>query len=94
MTREDILQNPGYWEQSVLLEISQHVLNFMGDNNMDATQFATYVEMPKMKVKKILNAEYDFKISELIKLCLKIRFTLTFDFMRKNKIIDYEQFYL
>lgn len=80
ITRQDILTNSAYWEQKIQLEIYNCACTFMKTNNMNRTMLATHLGVSKSFVSQLLSGNYNYSLSKLIEISLKLGFQPDFTF--------------
>lgn len=80
ITRQDILANSAYWEQKIQLDIYNCACKFMETNNMNRTMLATHLGVSKSFVSQLLSGNYNYSLSKLIEISLKLGFQPDFTF--------------
>ena len=80
ITRQDILTNSAYCEQKIQLEIYNCACTFMKTNNMNRTMLATHLGVSKSFVSQLLSGNYNYSLSKLIEISLKLGFQPDFTF--------------
>lgn len=80
ITRQDILANSAYWEQKIQLDIYNCACTFMEANNMNRTMLATHLGVSKSFVSQLLSGNYNYSLSKLIEISLKLGFQPDFTF--------------
>lgn len=80
ITRQDILANSSYWEQKIQLDIYNCACKFMETNNMNRTMLATHLGVSKSFVSQLLSGNYNYSLSKLIEISLKLGFQPDFTF--------------
>ena len=72
MTREEILQMPEYWTSQIQLSLYQAAEKFMADRHMNRSELAAYLGVSKGYVSQLLNGDYNYSISKLVDLAIKL----------------------
>ena len=72
MTREELIQMPEYWTAQMQLSLYRAAEQFMAENHMNRTQLAAYLGVSKGYVSQLLNGDYNYSISKLVELALKL----------------------
>lgn len=72
MTREELLQMPEYWTGQIQLSLYRAAEQFMADHQMNRTQLAAYLGVSKGYVSQLLNGDYNYSISKLVELAIKL----------------------
>ena len=80
ITRQDILANSAYWEQKIQLDLYNCACKFMEANNMNRTMLATHLGVSKSFVSQLLSGNYNYSLSKLIEISLKLGFQPDFTF--------------
>ncbi len=84
MTREELLKSPAYWEQKAQLDIYKCAVDFMEKHNMNRSQLADYLGVSKGYVTQMLSGDYNYSLSKLIDLSIKLGYTPTLNFQAMN----------
>lgn len=71
-TREDLLRSPTYWLTDVQIEVFNLLKTYMEENNLTQKQVAEKLNVSPSYVSQILNGNFNFTISKLIKLALLV----------------------
>jgi len=72
MTREELIQMPEYWTGQIQLSLYRAAEQFMEENHMNRTQLAAYLGVSKGYVSQLLNGDYNYSISKLVELAIKL----------------------
>ena len=72
MTREELLQMPEYWTGQIQLALYRAAEQFMTEHHMNRSQLAAYLGVSKGYVSQLLNGDYNYSISKLVELSLKL----------------------
>ena len=72
MTWYEITQMPEYWIGQMQLSLYRAAEQFMKDNHMNRTQLAAYLGVSKGYVSQLLNGDYNYSISKLAELAIKL----------------------
>ena len=72
MTREELMQMPEYWTEQIQLSLYRAAESFMTKNHMNRTQLAAYLGVSKGYVSQLLNGDYNYSISKLVELAIKL----------------------
>ena len=75
MTREELLQMPEYWTGQIQLSLYRAAEQFMAEHQMNRTQLAAYLGVSKGYVSQLLNGDYNYSISKLVELAIKLNCT-------------------
>lgn len=92
ITREEILKTQEYWNTKIQIEIYRCAEKFMREHEMNRTQFAEYLEVSKGYVTQILNGDYNFSLSKMVELALKIGFVPEVQFTEVEQVIQEDLF--
>ncbi|MBP3942792.1 helix-turn-helix transcriptional regulator [Sphingobacteriaceae bacterium WQ 2009] len=69
----EITLDPAYWAERINNDIYDALVTYMEDNNLNQSQFANYLGIPKGRLSQILNSgEANFTIEKLCDIALKI----------------------
>ena len=98
ITREELLQSTEYWEQQVQLEIYNCAARFMEEHKMNRTMLAQYLGVSKGFVSQLLSGNYNYSLSKLIEISVKLGYRPDFTFKplcseedNKSKMLCTEQ---
>ena len=80
ITREELLQSAEYWEQQVQLEIYNCASRFMEEHKMNRTMLAKYLGVSKGFVSQLLSGNYNYSLSKLIEISVKLGYRPDFTF--------------
>ena len=72
MTREELIQMPEYWTGQIQLSLYRAAEQFMEEHHMNRTQLAEYLGVSKGYVSQLLNGDYNYSISKLVELAIKL----------------------
>ena len=72
MTREELIQMPEYWTSQIQLSLYQAAEKFMAENHMNRTELAAHLGVSKGYVSQLLNGDYNYSISKLVDLAIKL----------------------
>lgn len=72
MTREELLQMPEYWTGQIQMSLYRAAEQFMAEHQMNRTQLAAYLGVSKGYVSQLLNGDYNYSISKLVDLAIKL----------------------
>ena len=72
MTRQELLQMPDYWTGQIQLSLYRAAEQFMEEHHMNRTQLAAYLGVSKGYVSQLLNGDYNYSISKLVELAVKL----------------------
>lgn len=75
MTRDELIKNPSYIIQNVQLSIYTMVDREMSLRNMNRKKMSAFLNISKRQLNKILDGEFDGKLSQLIEIALKLGYT-------------------
>ena len=85
MTREEILQMPEYWTSQIQLSLYQAAEKFMADRHMNRSELAAYLGVSKGYVSQLLNGDYNYSISKLVDLAIKLNCVPQFQLRRPEQ---------
>lgn len=69
----EIIQEPSYWVEEVNNLMYDAMVRYMESNNLNKSEFATYLGISKGRLSQILNSgEINFSIEKLFSIALKI----------------------
>lgn len=88
MSRERILKSPAYWIAKVQLALFNCAQSFMERNGMNRTQLAAHLGVSKGFVSQLLNGEFDYKLSSLIKLALSFGYVPSIEFRPVSEVVE------
>ena len=74
VTREELIQMPGYWTGQIQLSLYRAAESFMTEHHMNRTQLAAYLGVSKGYVSQLLNGDYNYSISKLVELAIKLNY--------------------
>ena len=74
MTREELIQMPEYWTGQIQLSLYRAAESFMTEHHMNRTQLAAYLGVSKGYVSQLLNGDYNYSISKLVELAIKLNY--------------------
>ena len=80
ITREELLQSTEYWGQQVQLEIYNCAARFMEEHKMNRTMLAQYLGVSKGFVSQLLSGNYNYSLSKLIEISVKLGYRPDFTF--------------
>lgn len=72
MTRDELLKMPEYWTAQVQMSLYRAAEQFMEQNHMNRTQLAAYLGVSKGYVSQLLNGDYNYSVSKLVELAIKL----------------------
>ena len=75
MTREELIQMPEYWIGQIQLSLYRAAEQFMSEHNMNRTQLAAYLGVSKGYVSQLLSGDYNYSLSKLVELAIKLNCT-------------------
>jgi len=80
MTRDELTALPGYTQAQMQLAIYECAEKYMKAHNMNRTQLAEYLGVSKGYVTQLLSGDYNYSLSKLCELSVKLGVTphLTF----------------
>lgn len=78
--REQILNTPEYWSETLQNELYNYIIEYMKENNLNQDKLAKKLNVTKGYVSQILNGNIDFRLSTIVKLCLTIGKVPNIDF--------------
>lgn len=73
--------SPAYWTQSIQYYLNGLLHKYLKDNKMTQQDFADKLGVSKGYVSKILNGEFDHKLSKLVELALACDMVPRFEFV-------------
>ena len=83
ITEKELRSTPEYWTTRIQLDLYNHLQNYMTENGLNRTQLAQKLGVTKGYVTKILNGDFDHRLSKLVELSLAIGFIPKIDFIKK-----------
>ncbi|MFN6946283.1 MAG: helix-turn-helix domain-containing protein [Cytophagaceae bacterium] len=72
LKREDLYKSEEYWLERIQNDIFRMVLQFQEEHKLNQTQLAKELGVSKGYVSQILNGNFNFSLTKLIELCLKL----------------------
>lgn len=85
-TRKQLLQSKEYWISKIQIDLYNALKAYMHQQNINATQLATKLNVSKGYVSQILNGNFDHKLSKLVELSLAIDKVPIIRFMDFNSL--------
>jgi transcriptional regulator with XRE-family HTH domain len=85
-TRKQLLQSKEYWISKIQIDLYNALKAYMHQQNINATQLATKLNVSKGYISQILNGNFDHKLSKLVELSLAIDKVPIIRFMDFNSL--------
>ena len=84
MTREELLNAPEYWIAKLCLQFNRFVVEHAGeDKKISIEEFG----LSKNSIKKLMEYDYDPKLSKFVELAMKCGYVPRFDFVPIDTVI-------
>ena len=83
ITEKELQSTPEYWTTRIQLDLYNHLQKYMTENGLNRTQLAQKLGVTKGYVTKILNGDFDHRLSKLVELSVAIGFIPKIDFIKK-----------
>lgn len=77
-------EQPAYWTQTIQYYLDGMLHRYLKDNNMTQQELADKLQVSKGYISKILNGEFDHKLSKLVELGLACDMVPKFEFVPKK----------
>lgn len=91
MNRKEIISSPEYWINNIQIDLFRTVQEYLENNNISRTEFAESMGFTKGYVSKIMNGDYDHRISKLVKLSLCVNKVPRIDFVDLEEIYKQDE---
>lgn len=72
LKREELVNSPEYWLETIQNEVFRQVTAYLKDNNMTQNQFAEQLGVSKGYVSQIMKGEFNYTLKKLIELSLAV----------------------
>ena len=72
MSREKLLRSPEFWKLEIQMDLYDSITEFMNNNNLNRKELADKFGFSKGYISQILNGEFNYSISKMVELALKI----------------------
>jgi transcriptional regulator with XRE-family HTH domain len=90
LKREELVNKPEYWLETIQNEIFRQVTAYLKDNNMTQNQLAEQLGVTKGYVSQIMKGEFNYTLKKLIELSLAVGKAPVINFMPLANIISAE----
>jgi transcriptional regulator with XRE-family HTH domain len=70
--REELVNRPEYWLETIQNELFRQVTAYLKDNNLTQNQFAEQLGVSKGYVSQIMKGEFNYTLKKLIELSLAV----------------------
>jgi transcriptional regulator with XRE-family HTH domain len=88
LKREELVNRPEYWLETIQNEIFRQVTAYLKDNNLTQNQFAEQLGVSKGYVSQIMKGEFNYTLKKLIELSLAVGKAPVIIFKPLTKIIS------
>jgi transcriptional regulator with XRE-family HTH domain len=72
LKREELVNKPEYWLETIQNEIFRQVTAYLKDNNLTQNQFAEQLGVSKGYVSQVMKGEFNYTLKKLIELSLAV----------------------
>ena len=86
--REELVNRPEFWLETIQNEIFRQVAAYLKDNNMTQTQFAMQLGVSKGYVSQVMKGEFNYTLKKLIELSLAVGKAPVVDFKPLAEIVN------
>ncbi len=90
LKREELVNKPEYWLETIQNEIFRQVTTYLKENNMTQNQLAEQLGVTKGYVSQIMKGEFNYTLKKLIELSLAVGKVPVINFMPLAEIISAE----
>jgi transcriptional regulator with XRE-family HTH domain len=88
LKREELVNKPEYWLETIQNEIFRQVTAYLKDNNMTQNQLAEQLGVTKGYVSQIMKGEFNYTLKKLIELSLAVGKAPVINFIPLAEIIS------
>jgi transcriptional regulator with XRE-family HTH domain len=90
LKREELVNRPEYWLETIQNEVFRQVTAYLKENNMTQTQLAEQLGVTKGYVSQIIKGDFNYTLKKLIELSLAVGKAPVITFMPLAEIIQAE----
>ena len=72
MNRNDLINSPEYWLVKIQTDLYNHVRQYLEQNNITQTEFASKLGVTKGYISQIMNGNFNHSLAKLIEISLAI----------------------
>ena len=87
LKREDLINKPEYWLETIQNEIFRQLSAYLDDRNMTQSQFAAQLGVTKGYLSQVMKGEFNYTLKKLIELSLAIGKAPVISFKPLSEII-------
>ncbi|MCF6333425.1 MAG: helix-turn-helix domain-containing protein [Draconibacterium sp.] len=91
LKREELLNTPEYWLETIQNEIFRQVTYYLKENKLTQNQFADQLGVTKGYVSQIMKGEFNYTLKKLIELSLAVGKVPVVNFKTPDEIISAER---
>lgn len=90
LKREELVNRPEYWLETIQNEVFRQVTAYLKDNNMTQNQLAEQLGVTKGYVSQIMKGDFNYTLKKLIELSLAVGKAPVINFMPLAEIVSNE----
>ena len=91
LKREELVNRPQFWLETIQNEVFRQVAEYLKDNNMTQNQFAEQLGVSKGYVSQVMKGEFNYTLKKLIELSLAVDKAPVIVFKPLNEVIQNEK---
>jgi transcriptional regulator with XRE-family HTH domain len=89
--RKEMYNWPEYWLERIQNEIYRAATQYMENENLNQNGLAEHLKVSKGYVSQILNGNFNFSLSTLINICLKLNVVPEFELKTVEEFMEKEE---